>query len=56
MSEIPLSGIREIYEKAQSIPDVIRLEFGEPDFDTPAYVKQAASEAASSDKLLPRRW
>jgi aspartate/methionine/tyrosine aminotransferase len=47
MSEIPLSGIREIYEKAQSIPDVIRLEFGEPDFDTPAYIKQAAFEALS---------
>jgi aspartate/methionine/tyrosine aminotransferase len=45
MSEIPLSGIREIYEKALTIPGVIRLEFGEPDFDTPAHIKRAASEA-----------
>lgn len=45
MSEIPLSGIREIFEKAQTIPDVIRLEFGEPDFDTPAHIKNAAYEA-----------
>jgi aspartate/methionine/tyrosine aminotransferase len=45
MSGIPLSGIREIYEKAQSIAGVIRLEFGEPDFDTPAHIKQAASNA-----------
>ncbi|MDG6996927.1 MAG: pyridoxal phosphate-dependent aminotransferase [Nitrososphaerota archaeon] len=45
MSQIPLSGIREIFEKAQSISDVIRLEFGEPDFDTPAHIKEAACEA-----------
>ena len=37
-----LSGIREIFEKAQRIPDVIRLEFGEPDFDTPSNIKEAA--------------
>lgn len=45
MSEIPLSGIREIFEKAQTIPNVIRLEFGEPDFDTPPHIKNAAYEA-----------
>ncbi|MGI0078832.1 MAG: pyridoxal phosphate-dependent aminotransferase, partial [Nitrososphaerales archaeon] len=45
MSEIPLSGIREIFEKAQSISDVIRLEFGEPDFDTPEHIKKVAYEA-----------
>jgi aspartate/methionine/tyrosine aminotransferase len=45
MSEIPLSGIREIFEKAQSISDAIRLEFGEPDFDTPVHIKNAAYEA-----------
>jgi aspartate/methionine/tyrosine aminotransferase len=40
-----LSGIREIFEKAQKIPDIIRLEFGEPDFDTPANIKAAAIQA-----------
>ena len=40
-----LSGIREIFEKAQKIPDVIRLEFGEPDFDTPENIKSAAIRA-----------
>ncbi|MHB8565834.1 MAG: pyridoxal phosphate-dependent aminotransferase [Nitrososphaerales archaeon] len=45
MSGIPLSGIREIFEKAQSMLDVIRLEFGEPDFDTPDHIKNAAYEA-----------
>jgi aminotransferase len=40
-----LSGIRQIFEKAQKIPDVIRLEFGEPDFDTPENIKKAAERA-----------
>ncbi len=37
-----LSGIREIFETAQILSDCIRLEFGEPDFDTPENIKQAA--------------
>lgn len=45
-----LSGIREIFEKAQKIPDVIRLEFGEPDFDTPQNIKVAAVRAISDGK------
>lgn len=43
----PLSGIRVIFEKAQAIPDVIRLEVGEPDFDTPEHVRAAAVQALS---------
>ncbi len=42
-----ISGIRQIFEKAQSIPDIIRLEFGEPDFDTPENIKEAAKQAIS---------
>jgi len=45
-----LSGIREIFEKAQKIPDVIRLEFGEPDFDTPENIKSAAIRAINAGK------
>ena len=41
----PLSGIRVIFEKAQSLSDVIRLEVGEPDFDTPEHIKAAAAQA-----------
>jgi len=48
--QIGLSGIREIFEKAQKIPDVIRLEFGEPDFDTPDNIKDAAIRAIKSGK------
>ena len=35
---IGLSGIREINILLQQIPDVIRLEYGEPDFDPPEHV------------------
>lgn len=40
-----LSGIRVIFERAAKIPDAIRLEFGEPDFDTPSNIRSAAIEA-----------
>jgi aminotransferase len=48
--KLGVSGIRVIFERAQSIPDVIRLEFGEPDFDTPKNIKDAAISAISAGK------
>lgn len=39
------SGITAIYAKARGIKDVIRLEVGEPDFDTPEHIKEAAKSA-----------
>ena len=48
--KLGVSGIRVIFEKAQTIPDVIRLEFGEPDFDTPKNIKDAAIRAISEGK------
>ncbi len=45
-----ISAIRIIFEKAQSFPDVIRLELGEPDFDTPQNIKDAAIRAISTGK------
>lgn len=42
---VSLSGIRVIWEKALRMKDVIRLEIGEPDFDTPLNIKDAAVEA-----------
>jgi aspartate/methionine/tyrosine aminotransferase len=47
---LKLSGIREINELLQKIPDVIRLEFGEPDFDPPEHVKKAAIDAILQGK------
>ena len=37
-SQIPRSGIREIMDLAWAIPDVIHLEVGQPDFDTPEHI------------------
>jgi len=34
-----------IFEKAQGMKDVIRLEVGEPDFDTPEHIRNAAKKA-----------
>jgi aspartate/methionine/tyrosine aminotransferase len=42
---IEFSGIRLVFERAQKISNVIRLELGEPDFDTPRHIKAAAVQA-----------
>jgi aspartate aminotransferase len=42
------SGIREIFDLANTIPDAIHLEMGEPNFDTPGHVVQAAAAAAAN--------
>ena len=45
VQELPTSGIRVIFEKARQMKDVVRLEIGEPDFDTPIHIKEAAKKA-----------
>jgi aspartate/methionine/tyrosine aminotransferase len=42
---IPLSGIRVVFEKAQKMTGLVRLELGEPDFPTPAHIREAAKRA-----------
>jgi aspartate/methionine/tyrosine aminotransferase len=44
-SRMPGSGIREIVNIAIEMPDVIRLEVGEPDFATPQHIVEAAVRA-----------
>ncbi len=39
------SGIRRLFDLAQSMGDVISLGIGEPDFDTPLHIREAAKEA-----------
>lgn len=39
---IPKSGIRDFFEIVQSMQDVISLGIGEPDFDTPWHIREAA--------------
>ncbi len=41
------SAIREVFDAANGIPDAIRLEIGEPSFNTPAHVVEAAFRAAA---------
>lgn len=41
----PPSGIRKMFDLAAKYPDAIKLTVGEPNFDTPAYIKEAAKKA-----------
>jgi aminotransferase len=45
VSEVPPSGIRKFFDVLNSMPDVISLGVGEPDFDTPAVVVEAGIAA-----------
>ena len=40
------SAIREIFDRANELEGVIRLEIGEPSFPTPAYIRAGAARAA----------
>lgn len=42
------SAIREIFDRANAMEDVIRLEIGEPSFVTPAHIRVGAREAADA--------
>lgn len=52
MTHIPFSGIREIFEECDRLEaageDVVHLEIGRPDFDTPKPIKNAAVSALDS--------
>ena len=41
----PASGIRKMFDLAAGYDDVIALTLGEPNFEPPAYVKEAAKKA-----------
>ncbi|HTT62489.1 MAG TPA: pyridoxal phosphate-dependent aminotransferase [Bryobacteraceae bacterium] len=45
VENVPHSRIRELAEVAMSMDGVLRLYFGESNLPTPAYIKQAASQA-----------
>jgi aspartate aminotransferase len=44
---LPRSGIRDVFERAATMPGVAHLEIGAPDFATPQHVVEAAARAAS---------
>ena len=40
--DIPRSGIRDFFDMVSTMKDVISLGIGEPDFDTPWHIREAA--------------
>jgi len=49
LSKIRPSGIRELFSKAQGIPDVLSLGIGAPDIKAPKELKDALKEAVDND-------
>ncbi len=47
---VPPSGIRKFFDVLNSMPDVISLGVGEPDFDTPRIIVEAGVEALRSGR------
>jgi aspartate/methionine/tyrosine aminotransferase len=49
MERVPFAGIRKALEKAEQLAaqgvNVIHLDMGRPDFDTPVHIKEAAKQA-----------
>src|SRR6187399_3320239 len=48
--DIPRSGIRDFFEIVAKMKDVISLGIGEPDFDTPWHIREAAIYALEKGK------
>src|SRR6266568_1107400 len=48
--DIPRSGIREFFDVVQTMPDVVSLGVGEPDFVTPWHIREAAIYALERGK------
>lgn len=45
VANAPMSGIRKISDLVMQMKDVVRMDLGEPDFDTPKHIKDAAVKA-----------
>ena len=43
--QVEWSGIRIMFALAEDVPDVVNLGIGQPDFDTPAFIRDAAKQA-----------
>lgn len=56
MEALPFSGIRAVMEKAtkmqQAGENIIHMEIGRPDFDTPEKIKQAANESLKAGHVF----
>ena len=45
IKDLPKSGIRAFFDLVNTMDDVISLGVGEPDFNTPDHIKEAAKKA-----------
>ena len=45
IEKIAVSSIRQFDTEASAIPGIIKLTLGEPDFNTPEHIKEAAKKA-----------
>jgi len=43
--EVPWSGIRKMFNLAAQVPEAVNLSVGQPDFDTPEHIVEAAKRA-----------
>ncbi len=50
VEEMPPSGIRKFFDVAATMPDVVSLGVGEPDFKTPEHVRKAAIASLEEGK------
>jgi len=50
MAKLDASGIRKVFDLAASMSDPINLSIGQPDFDVPAQVKEAAIQTIRQGK------
>ncbi|MDI6726281.1 MAG: aminotransferase class I/II-fold pyridoxal phosphate-dependent enzyme, partial [Smithellaceae bacterium] len=54
MEAIPFSGIRKVFEEVlrrEKLGEkIINLNIGEPDYDTPAHIREAAKKALDQGK------
>lgn len=46
----PASGIRKMFDLAAQYPDAVKLTVGEPNFDTPDYIKEAAKKSMDAGR------
>lgn len=51
LADLPLSGIRQMMDLARRTPDIIRLEVGDPDAQTPSYITEGAFRWAASTRV-----
>jgi len=50
VKDIQLSGIRQFFNRVQAYPGAVQLTLGQPDFDTPDHIKQAAKQAIDDNQ------